>query len=60
MADPDFVARLVRERVPLAVRSLSNLRLNGIDDIGEHPLSRSPEAGIVATVNSNDPAYFGG
>lgn len=60
MADPDLVDRLVRERVPLTVCPLSNLKLCGVDDMREHPLRRMLEAGIVATVNSDDPAYFGG
>jgi adenosine deaminase len=60
MADPDLVARLVRERMPLTVCPLSNLRLKGVDDMADHPLKRMLEAGVVATVNSDDPAYFGG
>jgi adenosine deaminase len=60
MADPDLVARLVRERMPLTVCPLSNLRVKGVDDMADHPLKRMLEAGVVATVNSDDPAYFGG
>ena len=60
MADPDLVARLVRERVPLTVCPLSNLKLRGVADLHQHPLKKMLEAGIVATVNSDDPAYFGG
>ena len=60
MADPELVARLAREKMPLTVCPLSNLRLKGVADMREHPLKRMLDAGIVATVNSDDPAYFGG
>ncbi|MDE0507063.1 MAG: adenosine deaminase, partial [Gammaproteobacteria bacterium] len=39
---------------------LSNLKLCVVDDLRKHPLKRMLEAGIVATINSDDPAYFGG
>lgn len=58
--DPDLVARLVREKKPLTVCPLSNLRLRGVPDMKAHPLRRMLRAGLVATVNSDDPAYFGG
>ena len=60
MADPDLVARLAGEKIPLTVCPLSNYRLQGVTDMSEHPLRAMLDAGLVATVNSDDPAYFGG
>jgi adenosine deaminase len=60
MEDPELVERLRRERVPLTVCPFSNVRLRAVDHLGFHPLRRMLEAGLVATVNSDDPAYFGG
>ena len=60
MQDPDLIRRLARDRVPLTVCPLSNLKLRVVDDLADHPLRAMLEAGIVATVNSDDPAYFGG
>ncbi|TGA89123.1 adenosine deaminase [Streptomyces sp. MZ04] len=60
MEDPDLVERLVRERVPLTLCPLSNVRLRAIDVLEEHPLARMMDAGLLCTVNSDDPAYFGG
>jgi adenosine deaminase len=60
MADPDLVARLARENMPLTVCPLSNYRLQGVTDMSQHPLRAMLDAGLVATVNSDDPAYFGG
>ena len=58
--DPDLVAELVRRRIPLTVCPLSNLKLRVVDDMASHPLRRMLELGLVVTVNSDDPAYFGG
>ncbi|MDQ2993070.1 MAG: adenosine deaminase [Candidatus Eremiobacteraeota bacterium] len=60
MEDPKLVERLARERVPLTVCPLSNLRLKVVHDLKDHPLKRMLDAGLVATCNSDDPAYFGG
>lgn len=60
MADPDLVARLGRENMPLTVCPLSNYRLQGVTDMSRHPLRAMLDAGLMATVNSDDPAYFGG
>ncbi|MEV0320475.1 adenosine deaminase [Streptomyces sp. NPDC050658] len=60
MEDPELVERLVRERVPLTLCPLSNVRLRAIDVLEEHPLARMMDAGLLCTVNSDDPAYFGG
>ncbi|GAA3756803.1 adenosine deaminase [Streptomyces tremellae] len=58
--DPALVERLVRARVPLTVCPLSNVRLRAVDVLSAHPLRAMLEAGLVVTVNSDDPAYFGG
>ncbi|MFI8290006.1 adenosine deaminase [Streptomyces sp. ms191] len=60
MEDPELVERLVRERVPLTLCPLSNVRLRAIDVLEDHPLAAMMDAGLVVTVNSDDPAYFGG
>lgn len=58
--DPDLVAELARRRVPLTVCPLSNLKLQVVRDMAEHPLRRMLDAGLCVTVNSDDPSYFGG
>ena len=58
--DPALVADLAARRVPLTVCPLSNLRLCVVDDLASHPLRRMLERGLLVTVNSDDPAYFGG
>jgi len=58
--DPDLVARLVAERIPLTVCPLSNVKLRVFDTMGDHNLRRMLELGLCVTVNSDDPAYFGG
>ncbi|RVU19199.1 adenosine deaminase [Streptomyces antnestii] len=60
MEDPALVERLVRDRVPLTLCPLSNVRLRAVDVLEEHPLPRMMDAGLLCTVNSDDPAYFGG
>ena len=58
--DPALVARLAEERIPLTVCPLSNVRLQATPDLRDHPLLRLDAAGVRVTVNSDDPAYFGG
>jgi len=58
--DPKLVARLVAEKMTLTVCPLSNLKLCVVKDMREHPLKRMLDFGLRATVNSDDPAYFGG
>jgi len=60
MEDAALVTRLVRDRIPLTVCPLSNLRLKVVHDLRQHPLRRMMESGLLVTVNSDDPAYFGG
>jgi adenosine deaminase len=60
LEDPALVARLREQQVPLTVCPLSNVALRGVDRLASHPLRKMLDAGLVATVNSDDPAYFGG
>jgi adenosine deaminase len=60
LEDPALVDRLARERMTLTVCPLSNLKLCVVDDLKNHPLKRMLGLGLRATVNSDDPAYFGG
>ncbi|RZM01250.1 MAG: adenosine deaminase [Variovorax sp.] len=58
--DPELMRRLARDRIPLTVCPLSNLKLCVFPDLAAHNLRELLDAGLVATVNSDDPAYFGG
>ncbi len=58
--DDRLVDRLAAERVPLTMCPLSNVRLRVVDTIAHHPLARLLARGLCVTVNSDDPAYFGG
>ena len=60
LEDPALVARLAAEQMTLTVCPLSNLKLCVVDDIAAHPIARMLASGLRATVNSDDPAYFGG
>jgi adenosine deaminase len=60
LEDPSLVARLRAEQVPLTVCPLSNVALRGVDRLADHPLKAMLDAGLAVTVNSDDPAYFGG
>ena len=60
MEDQALVGRLAREQVPLTVCPLSNVRLRVVEDLAHHPLRRMLDKGLMVTVNSYDPAYFGG
>jgi adenosine deaminase len=60
LEDLALVAELARRRVPLTVCPLSNLKLCVVNDLRDHPMKRLLDAGLCATVNSDDPAYFGG
>jgi adenosine deaminase len=60
LEDPALVDRLARAGVPLTLCPLSNLRLCVVDDLARHPVARMLDLGLAATVNSDDPAYFGG
>jgi len=54
------VERLVRERMPLTVCPLSNVKLKVYDRMESHNIKRLLDRGLCVTVNSDDPAYFGG
>ena len=58
--DPVLVERLRTDRIPLTVCPLSNVRLRVYDRLEQHPLSMMLDSGLCVTVNSDDPAYFGG
>ncbi|TVQ36466.1 MAG: adenosine deaminase [Wenzhouxiangella sp.] len=58
--DPDLVTRLVAEQIPLTVCPLSNIKLRVFDRLEDHNLKSLLKAGVCVTINSDDPAYFGG
>jgi len=58
--DPALMKRLAQDRIPLTVCPLSNLKLCVFPRLADHNLRQLLDAGLVATVNSDDPAYFGG
>jgi adenosine deaminase len=60
MTDERLVQKLVTDRVPLTVCPMSNIKLRGFDTMADHPLRRMYERGLMVTINSDDPAYFGG
>ena len=60
LESPALVARLARERMPLTVCPLSNVKLCVFKTLAEHNLPALLDAGLCVTVNSDDPAYFGG
>jgi len=60
LEDEHLVKRLVEEQMVLTVCPLSNLKLCGVKDLREHPLRTMLDLGLKVTVNSDDPAYFGG
>jgi adenosine deaminase len=60
LEDPDLVERLRRDQIPLTVCPFSNVALRVVERLEEHPLPKMIEQGLVVSVNSDDPAYFGG
>ena len=60
LQDNALVQRLVREQIPLTTCPLSNVKLRVVKDMSEFPLMKMMEAGLLVTINSDDPAYFGG
>ena len=60
LEDPELVARLREEEVVLTVCPLSNMRLKVVGRMEDHPLPELVDAGLRITLNSDDPAYFGG
>jgi adenosine deaminase len=60
LEDSALVRRLATDQIPLTVCPLSNVRLRCVDTLAEHPLTAMLDAGLLVTLNSDDPAYFGG
>ncbi len=60
LEDPALTRRLARDDMTLTVCPLSNLKLCVVGDLRDHPIARMLRTGLRATVNSDDPAYFGG
>jgi adenosine deaminase len=60
LEDPMLVQRLTRERIPLTVCPLSNVKLRVFDSLEKHNLKKLLDLGLCVTVNSDDPAYLGG
>lgn len=60
LRDAALIKRLVEEQIPLTVCPLSNLKLCVVETLGQHPLRDMLDLGLRATINSDDPAYFGG
>ena len=60
LEDPELIARLREEEIVLTVCPLSNVRLKVVERMEDHPLPELLDAGLRITLNSDDPAYFGG
>ena len=60
LEDTTLVERLVKEQVPLTICPLSNIKLRVFDKLADHNLKKLLDAGLCVTINSDDPAYFGG
>lgn len=60
MADQALVAELVYKQIPLTVCPLSNIVLGGFEKLEDHPLKQMLNAGLMVSINSDDPAFFGG
>jgi adenosine deaminase len=58
--DPALMRRLAQDRIPLTVCPLSNLKLKVFPQLADHNIGQLLDAGLAATINSDDPAYFGG
>ena len=60
MDDDQLIQHLAEKQMPLTVCPLSNLELKVVEDLKNHPLLQLMDAGLMVTINSDDPAYFGG
>lgn len=60
MDDPALVGRIAKDKIALTVCPLSNLKLCVVTDMVDHPMKKMLNAGLIATINSDDPSYFGG
>ena len=60
LEDLALIKRIAQEKIPLTVCPLSNKRLQVCPDLTQHPLQKMLDAGLIVTINSDDPSYFGG
>ena len=60
LVDENLIEELVKKKMPLTVCPLSNLKLKVVLDLKQHPLRKMMDKGLLVTINSDDPAYFGG
>ena len=60
LEDPALVDELVKRQIPLTVCPLSNVKLRVVEEMKDHPLKKLLDRGLKVTINSDDPAYFGG
>lgn len=60
LEDPNLIKYLAENRIALTVCPLSNLKLKVVNNLNNHPLKTMLDAGLFVTINSDDPAYFGG
>jgi len=58
--DPELVQHLIQKRIPLTVCPLSNVRIGGVSSVQKHPIKQMLDLGLVVSINSDDPVYFGG
>ena len=58
--DAKLVSRLSRDQTPLTMCPISNWRLKVIEDLSQSPIKKALDAGLLVTINSDDPSYFGG
>ncbi len=60
MEDPQLLKKIITQKIPLTLCPLSNTALKVIDEMKAHPVKKMLDKGVVATIHSDDPAYFGG
>ena len=60
MDDPDLVKKIIKNQIPLTLCPLSNIALGNVKSLKEHTLKKKLDMGMLVSVNSDDPAYFGG
>lgn len=58
--DPKLIEYLVEKQIPLTVCPLSNIKLSVFEDMTHHNIKQLLDLGVCVTINSDDPAYFGG
>jgi adenosine deaminase len=58
--DDQLIQHIAETKIPLTVCPLSNLALKVVEDLKDHPLLQLLDSGLLVTINSDDPAYFGG